>query len=288
MITEQERALVTKAMEGDRESLERLLAGVQDMVFNLSLRMLGTVSDAEDASQEIYVKLMTNLSGFRQESRFETWAYRVTVNFLLNYKKSRFYRYPLDFDFYGADIDLIKQAPSPEEWDGGEQPVDAELLSEELKLSCTNVMLQCLDAESRCIFVLGTMFQPDSRTAGEVLGMTAENYRQKLSRVRKKMSEFLSTYCGLSETGFCSCKKRIGHAVKTHRLDPEHLEYHALEQREKELLETGKAEMEKMDVASQIFGSLPQYRSTVEGKAFVERILKSPQMKTIEELGGIS
>ncbi len=40
-------------------------------------------------------------------------------------------------------------------------------MAEELKLSCTNVMLQCLDAESRCIFILGTMFRINSRTAGE-------------------------------------------------------------------------------------------------------------------------
>ena len=65
-------------------------------------------------------------------------------------------------------------------------------------MSCTNVMLQCLDGESRCIYILGTMFKADSRIAGEILGMTPEAYRQKLSRIRRKVAEFLKEYCGLA------------------------------------------------------------------------------------------
>lgn len=89
---------------------------------------------------------------------------------------------PLSFEFYGADIDSGKERDLP----ALSPDLDHDLLEQELKLSCTNVMLQCLDPESRCIFVLGTMFRADSRIAGEILDMSAENYRQKLSRIRKK------------------------------------------------------------------------------------------------------
>ena len=64
--------LVDLAASGNRDALEELLGDVQDMVFNLSLRMLGTVPDAEDACQEILIKVMTHLSDFRKESRFST------------------------------------------------------------------------------------------------------------------------------------------------------------------------------------------------------------------------
>lgn len=52
--------LVDLAALGNRDALEELLGDVQDMVFNLSLRMLGTVPDAEDACQEILIKVMTH------------------------------------------------------------------------------------------------------------------------------------------------------------------------------------------------------------------------------------
>ena len=69
---------VEKAVSGDRKALEELLTGIQDPVFHLSLRMLGSIPDAEDATQEILLKVMTHLSSFRGESAFTTWAVSYT------------------------------------------------------------------------------------------------------------------------------------------------------------------------------------------------------------------
>lgn len=64
--TDQEMAaIIERAVAGDKEALEAVLTGAQDQVFNLSLRMLGTFPDAEDASQDILLKVMTHLSSFR-------------------------------------------------------------------------------------------------------------------------------------------------------------------------------------------------------------------------------
>ena len=77
---EELQALAEKATAGDMEALEALVTGVQDMVFNLSLRMLGTFADAEDAAQDILLKMITHLSSFRGESLFTTWVFRIAVN----------------------------------------------------------------------------------------------------------------------------------------------------------------------------------------------------------------
>ncbi len=184
--------LIQKATAGDKPSLEAVMLSVQDLVFNLSLRMLGTFPDAEDASQDILLKIITHLASFKGESSFSTWVFRIAVNHLKDYKKHMFARLPLSFEFYGADIENARLEDIPDLTQNVERPI----LAEELKLSCTNVMLQCLDTESRCIFILGTMFQVDSRIAGEILGITPEAYRKRLSRVRKKMADFLAEYCG--------------------------------------------------------------------------------------------
>lgn len=162
MTNQEVQALVDQAAAGDRKALETLVSGVQDMVFNLSLRMLGTFADAEDATQDILLKVITHLSSFRGDSLFTTWVFRIAANHLKNYKKHMFARFPLSFAYYGEDIENAKIENLPDLT----QDVEKELLAEELKLSCTNVMLQCLDMESRCIFILGTMFQLDSRIAG--------------------------------------------------------------------------------------------------------------------------
>lgn len=272
---EQELALAAKALEGDKEALGELLAGIQDLIFNLSLRMLGNVPDAEDASQEILVRVLTGFSSFRGESAFSTWAFRVAANHLINYKKARFANAAFSLDAYCEDI-LHGDLNVPDMT----EDVDARLLEEELKLSCSNVMLQCLDPESRCIFVLGTMFRADSRVAGEILGLTPEAYRQRLSRIRKRMADSLGACCGLAGKGECRCAKRVNYAIATHRLFPHALEYTALEP-SKERLRNVREAMEQLDGLSAVFANMPHYRAPKQAKEFLTALLRSPQLDAV-------
>lgn len=269
--------LIDRAVDGDKKALESLLVSVQDMIYNLSLRMLGSPADAEDALQEIFIKVITQLSTFKKESAFSTWVYRIATNYLINYKKSMFAQRPLSFEFYAEDINA-GFIPNTEDLTQG---IDENILAEELKQSCTNVMLQCLDPESRCIYVLGIMFRADSRVCGEILGITPEAYRQRLSRIRKKVAEFLGEYCGLSNTGKCSCKKRVGYAIQTHRLNPLNLEYSRLEQWNGTDTAGFIQAMETMDTLSFVFADLPKYRSPQDMKDFLEKLLDSNSMNVI-------
>lgn len=262
-------ALVEQAKAGRKEAVEGIIMNIQDMVFNLSLRMLGTIPDAEDASQEILIKVITHLTDFRKESAFTTWVFSIATNHLLNYKKHMFANASLSFEYYGEDILNGKTDDIPDLTGG----VDQNLLEEELKMSCTNVMLQCLDGESRCIYILGTMFRVDSRVAGEILGMTPEAYRQKLSRIRRKVSDFLKEYCGLAG-GRCSCQKRINYAIATHRINPEHLAYRALSQDSVEAREYMEA-MEKVDECSDVFSELPMYGAAKKTRELLASFLNS-------------
>lgn len=272
-----ESELIDQAVNGDKKVLESLLLSVQDMIYNLSLRMLGSPQDAEDAVQEIMIKIITQLSTFRKESTFSTWAYRVATNYLINCKKSMFVQRPLSFEFYGQDINM-GFVPNTEDLLQG---VEEEILADELKASCTNVMLQCLDPESRCIYVPGVMFKADSRVCGEILGLTAEAYRQRLSRIRKKVAAFLGEYCGLSGTGKCNCQKRVGYAILTHRLNPGNLEYRSLEKLDHSTTAEFTEAMEEMDRLSSVFTQLPQYRSPLDAKSFLNKLLKSDSMDVI-------
>lgn len=268
---------IDRAISGDKEALQSILVSVEDMIYNLSLRMLGSPHDSEDAVQEIMIKIITQLSTFRKESAFSTWVYRIATNYLINCKKSMFAQHPLSFEYYGEDINT-GFIPNTKELTGG---VDEVILAQELKLSCTNVMLQCLDPQSRCIYVLGIMFKANSKVCGGILGISPDTYRQRLSRIRKKVAAFLSDYCGLSKTGTCNCQKRVGYAIQTHRLNPTNLEYSGLHQLpETDTLGFTQA-MEEMDELSLIFANLPKYRSPYDTKIFLEKLLTSNNMNII-------
>ncbi len=274
---EESQDLVMKATSGDKEALEMLVTGVQDIIFNLSLRMLGTFADAEDATQDILLKMITHLSSFRGDSSFTTWVFSIAVNHLKNYKKHMFANYPLSFEYYGEDIQNGKIQDVPDLT----QNVEKDILAEELKMSCTNVMLQCLDTESRCIFILGTMFKVDSRIAGDILGMTPEAYRQRLSRIRKKMADFLGQYCGEYGSGKCKCKDRVNYAIQNHRINPVQLDYVAATEIPAKTMLDVKSAMENMDDLSQEFSFCKSYRSPERTRHLIQELLKSTQLSII-------
>ncbi len=276
---EELQALVDKATAGDKKALEMLVAGVQDIVFNLSLRMLGTFADAEDAAQDILLKMITHLSSFRGDSSFTTWVFTIAANHLKDYKKHMFAHYPLSFEYYKDDIENAQIQDVPDLT----QNVEKDILAEELKMSCTNVMLQCLDVESRCIFILGTMFKIDSRIAGDILGMSPEAYRQRLSRIRRKMADFLGQYCGEYGSGRCKCKERVNYAIQSHRLDPKRLDYTAAEEISAQTMLDVKNAMEDIDELSQDFSFCKPYRSPERTKYLIQDFLDSTQFSIIRK-----
>ena len=275
---EELQAFVDKATAGDKKDLETLVTSVQDMVFNLSLRMLGTFADAEDATQDILLKMITHLSSFRGDSSFTTWVFSIAVNHLKNYKKHMFARRPLSFEYYGDDIENGKIQDVPDLT----QDVEKDILAEELKMSCTNVMLQCLDMESRCIFILGTMFKLDSRIAGEILEMTPEAYRQRLSRIRKKMADFLGQYCGEYGSGRCKCKERVNYAIQNHRINPLQLDYTTATEISIQTMMDVKNAMEDIDDLSQDFSFCKPYQSPERTKYLIQEFLESTQLSIIQ------
>ena len=276
---EELQTMAEKATAGDREALEVLVAGVQDMVFNLSLRMLGTFADAEDATQDILLKMITHLSTFRGESAFTTWVFRIAVNHLKNYKKHMFAHAGLSFAYYGEDIENGKIQDVPDLT----QNVEKDILAEELKMSCTNVMLQCLDVESRCIFILGTMFKVDSRIAGDILEMTPEAYRQRLSRIRKKMADFLGQYCGEYGNGRCKCKDRVNYAIQNHRINPQQLDYVTASEISVQTMMDVKNAMEDIDDLSQDFSFCKPYKSPDRTRNMIQEFLDSTQFSIVKE-----
>ncbi len=269
--------LVAKATAGDKKALETLVAGVQDIVFNLSLRMLGTFADAEDATQDILLKMITHLSSFEGKSAFTTWVFSIAVNHLKDYKKHMFAQFPLSFEYYGSDIENAKVQDLPDLT----QNVEKGILAEELKMSCTNVMLQCLDTESICIFILGTMFKVDSRIAGDILGMTPEAYRQRLSRVRKKMAEFLGQYCGEYGSGRCRCRDRLNYAIQSHRLNPQQLDFMTASEIPLQTMVDVKSAMEDIDDLSQKFSFCKPYQSPEHTRHLIQEFLDSTQFSII-------
>ena len=193
---------VKRAQDGDAKALEEVVQAIQDQVHRLALRMLADVPQAEDATQDILVRIITKLSTFKGDSRFETWVYRVAMNHLLTAKKIRDRDPGLSFDLFEEDLMHGLSESTPD-------AVDQVALNE-LRVKCTMAMLLCLDANHRAAYVLGEILEMEHAPASEVLGVNPATYRQRLSRARQKVQDFTARACGLaSRTAPCRCARRI-------------------------------------------------------------------------------
>ena len=210
-----------RAVDGDREALDSLVQTVQGDIYGLALRMLWNREDAEDATQEILVRVVTRLSQFDFRSKLKTWVYRVAVNYILDVRKSPVERMQLSFDRFAEDLADGLSA------DG---PMDAErsLLTEEVKIGCTLGMLQCLDRPHRLAYVLGEILDIPGPDAAEVLEISSDVFRKRLQHARAAILTFTRAYCGLvSDTAACACNRRVPAALGTGRVRAESVDFAA-------------------------------------------------------------
>jgi RNA polymerase sigma factor (sigma-70 family) len=191
--------------------MDAIVRGIQDQVHRLALRMMGDLSAAEDATQEILLKVVNKLSTFKGDSRFETWVYRIAMNHLLT-ARSVLLRDPgLSFEMFESD--LLQGLVDPQD------SVEDAVLVNELRLKCTMAMLLCLDRDHRAAYVLGEVLEMDHQGASAILDVTPANFRQRLSRARRDVQAFTARACGIGNSaGLCQCSRRVPAALAEGRI----------------------------------------------------------------------
>lgn len=201
------------AKRGELAALDRVLAALQPGVFNLALRVLGHREDAADATQEILLKIVTHLGGFRGEAAFTTWVWRVAHNHLMTARTSAVEAPMLSLDALADKLDAgLELSERLNLAHGGPRALTPQdkLEARQVALSCTQTMLMALDREDRLVYVLDTVFDLPSAVAAEVVGVTPAAYRQRLSRSRARLAAFAGNQCGLvREEAACRCERQL-------------------------------------------------------------------------------
>lgn len=212
--------LVRQAQAGQQAALEQVIASIQHKVCGLALRMLAHPEDASDTTQEILIKVITQLGGFRGESRFTTWLYRVAVNQLISSKRSRIEAQRYTFERFGEELEQNLVEPA----DPHDAPVDRSLLLDEIRVGCTLGMLTCLDRDHRIAYILGEILEMDSSEGAAILNISPAAFHKRLSRARTSIVDFMQAKCGLANPeNRCRCRRRLAHARQIGRIDPARL-----------------------------------------------------------------
>jgi RNA polymerase sigma factor (sigma-70 family) len=213
--------LIVQAREGSKLALETLVKKHQHYIYNVALKMTLSPFDAEDVTQEVLIKVITNLSQFKGESNFRTWLYRITFNHFLKMKKVWLEDYITSFDQYSSELAQMEDIDLSEL----EKTEKKELITE-ANISCMSGMLLCLDREQRLVYILGEIFGIDHTLGSQMLDISKDNFRQRLSRARKDLYNFMNDKCGLINTSNpCRCDRKTKSFIKAGWVDKDKMKY---------------------------------------------------------------
>ena len=172
-----DRNLVVRASRGDVEAFTKLVRANSSLVYRVSLRMLGSDA-AEDASQEVWIRVWRNIRGFRGESAFSTWLYRITMNTCLSMRQRESRRE--GWEYSGEEMPYL---PEPR---GGDADPEAQALSAERREEI-EAALGHVRAEHRAALVLRHMEGLSYAEIAEVLEVPDGTAKGWVSRGRAAM-----------------------------------------------------------------------------------------------------
>lgn len=164
---------VTAAARGDRAAFERVYRRHVDRVYSLSVRMLGDRGLAEEATQDVFVRVWQKLPGFRGESAFGTWLHRVAVNVVLSRRRAASIQQGRQGD--AAALDEVSDRPHP--------------VGDRLDLEQA---IAGLPHGARTVFVLHDVEGFTHEEIGDQLGITPGGSKAQLHRARRLLRAALT------------------------------------------------------------------------------------------------
>jgi len=181
-----DKELVVAFLDGDRGSFEQLVLRHQDRVFGLCFRLLGSRQAAEEAAQEVFVKVFKNLDRFRGDSRFSTWLYRVTINHTRNVHGHRTRRRERDHLSIDAAASNEEGTSSPLHLSDSSRSAEEELIADE-RVQQLREELAMLDPLWQEILVLRDVEGLSYEDTAAALSVAPGTVKSRLHRARTEL-----------------------------------------------------------------------------------------------------
>lgn len=189
-----EHELIDKLKKGDQAAFRFMVTSWQDMVYNTSLGLVQNEMDAEDVTQEVFVKAFESIHGFKGESKVSTWLYRITVTKSLDFlrSKKRKKRFGYILSLFGEDNEL---AINPPEF------VHPGVVAEKKQVAAALFKaLKTLPEQQRVAFVLTRLEGLGHKEVSEIMGNTVPAVESLLQRakinLKKQLSDFYRQHLG--------------------------------------------------------------------------------------------
>ncbi len=181
--------LVLKSQQGDIHAFDQLVERYHGKIYGLTYNMTSNREDAEDLTQEIFIKAFEALPRFKGKSSFYTWLYRIAINKTINYRKKRNRKRALSLDQFDQEIKLDDVY---HDLTAKGSPLRHLSLSElQIKL---NEALQNLSEKHRTVVVMHDMQGIPHEEIAKVVGASVGTVRSRLFYARRQMQAELAEF----------------------------------------------------------------------------------------------
>ncbi len=176
-----EKHIIELIKQGDQKAFSQLMTGYQDYVYSLTFKMLKSKEDAEEVSQNVFVKVYKSINSYNFESKFSTWLYTIA------------YRSSIDF------IRVRKKNVSIEGTEGLENKLHNDSKNPMEQKNLKEIIKHCLsklEPTDASIISLFYLQENAVKEIAEVTGLSTSNVKVKLFRARKILFNELRQYLG--------------------------------------------------------------------------------------------
>lgn len=181
--------LVALAQKGSTNSFNKLVDKYHSRIYSLTYQMTSNREDAEDLTQEIFIKAFEALPRFKGRSSFYTWLYRIGINKTINYRKKRNRNRPLSIDALDQDITYDEVYA---ELDSKDSPLRHIGLNElQVKL---NEAMQKLSLKHRTVVVMHDIEGIPHDEIAKIVGVSVGTIRSRLFYARRQLQADLGEY----------------------------------------------------------------------------------------------
>ena len=175
--------IISRVLKGEQQVFAGLVERYQDYVFTLVLRYLNSREDAEEVSQDIFVKTYRSLADFRGDAKFSTWLYTIVRTSCITFLRKR-----------KLDTTSLDNEKTSIQLENKESAFSANLVEKKSRLAMVNEAIQMLGPDDAQVITLFYKAEQSLEEMGTILGMEPNTVKVKLHRARQRLKEKMEKY----------------------------------------------------------------------------------------------
>ena len=183
IIGQPDEQIITRILKGEQSAFAQLVEKYQNYVFTLVLRFTENREDAEEISQDVFVKTYRSLADFRGDSKFSTWLFTITRTTCLSFlRKKKLDTLSMDNEKTGLQLE------------NRESSFNANIVEQKSRHAMLNQAIAMLNPDDSQVLTLFYKGEQTLEEIGKIMGLESNTVKVKLHRARQRLKEKMEKY----------------------------------------------------------------------------------------------